>query len=425
MKSKSKILEECRTQFEIQVPEKDIASAFEEVYDEITKAASIPGFRPGKAPKELVKKHYSKNAREEVLKRVIPAAYTAALEEHKVNPVGLPEISEVNFEGEKALAFKASVDTKPEFKLKNYKGIKINKKKVSISEEDISKTLQNLQEISAQYVAPDDRPVQMGDYVVSDLECMVDGKPAHKKRENLWLYMDKESLVPGLPEKMVGMKKGEEKDIDLTIPEKYPDKALAGKLAKYHIAAKDIKVRKLPEINDELAKGFGKPNLEDLKKDIRSELEQRAKVGAEVEAENSLLNKLIDDNDFHVPSSFVKRQLEYMVEDSKRHLVEKGFKKEELDKKDAELKEKFKNDAVKRVRLLFILDEIARSEKIEVTDADVEEAYKSISAQSGKSEAEVKNYYEKEELTPGLKDKIRETKAIQFLMKNAEILEEN
>jgi trigger factor len=131
----------------------------------------------------------------------------------------------------------------------------------------------------------------------------------------------------------------------------------------------------------------------------------------------------MDDNVFAVPSNFVKRQLEHMVEDAKRRLEQKGFSHEELDKKDAEFREKFKNDAVRHVRLLFVLDEIANSEHIEVNDKDVEAAYKNISLNVGKTESEVKDYYEKEELVDGLKDKIREEKTIKFLMDSADIVE--
>ncbi|MFH0763439.1 MAG: trigger factor [Candidatus Omnitrophota bacterium] len=423
MKSKRSNVEECAALFDIQVPKEDIVRAFDEVYAEIMKVANIPGFRAGKAPKELVAKHYSKTAKEEVLKKLIPDAYRMALEEHGINPIGLPEISEVNFDEEKELFFKARVDTRPKFKIKDYKGIKLNKKKISVTAEEIDKTLESLRDVSATYIAVEDRPVRMGDYVVSDMECFVGDKPVHKKRENLWLFVDKDSLVPGLSDHMVGMNKGEEKDIELTMPEKYPDKFIAGKKARYHIVAKDIKTRKLPELNDEFAKSLGKDNLEELKKEVSKELEYRAKVNAQIEAENELLNRLAEDNVFEVPSGFVKRQLEYMIEDVKKRLAEKGFKKEDLDKKDDELKGKFKSDAARRVRLLFILDEIAKAEKIEVSDDDVAAAYKSISAQTGKGEAEVKGYYEKEELVDSLKDKIRETNTIKFLLDNAQMVE--
>jgi len=423
VKTKAKATEECTTVFEIEVQKETIDKAFDEVYAEITKVANIPGFRAGKAPKELVKKHYAGDAKSEVLKRLIPQAYADALREHNINPIGLPEISEVKFENEDILSFKAKVDTRPKFKLKNYKGIKIEKKKAVVKDEEVEKVLQNLREMSAKYITVEDRPVQMGDCVVSDLECSVEGKPVHKKRENLWLYVEKDSVVPGLSEKIVGMNKGEEKDVEVALPEKYPDKNLAGKPAVYRIKAKEIKLRQLPNLDDEFAKELGKESFEDLKKEVTAELEARAKASADIDVENQLLGKLADENTFAVPSSFVARQLDFMIEDAKRHLLEKGFKKEDLDKKDNEFKEKFKNDAVRKVRLLFILDQIARDENIDVTDEELGEAYKSISAQSGKSEEEVKDYYDREDMVDSLKDRLREGKTMEFLLQNAQIVE--
>ncbi|MDD5136657.1 MAG: trigger factor [Candidatus Omnitrophica bacterium] len=421
MKSKIKSVGECASLLEITVPQADIEKAFGEVYGEIAKYAVIPGFRAGKAPVELVKKHYEKNAREEVLKRLIPEAYRDAVLEHKIFPVGMPEISDVSFEGEAKLSFSAKVDTRPVFKLKNYKGLKVEKKSPKVSDGELDKMLDNLRELNAKYVAVEDRPAQMGDYVVSDLDCSVDGKPAHKKRENLWLLLEKDSLVPVLIEKMVGMNKGEERDIEANIPEKHPDKTIAGKLAKYHVKAREIKKRELHELNDEFAKIFGKEKLDDLKTEILRELEARAKANAEIDVENQLLNKIIEDNVFAVPSNFVARQLDFMVEDAKKHLMQKGFKKEDLDKKDNEFKERFKGEAVRKVRLLFILDSIGREEKIEAADGDLIDAYKTISAQSGKGEEEVRQFYEREDLVEDLKDKIREGKVIQFLLQNADV----
>lgn len=423
MKSKIKKTEECGAAFDIEVSRETVAKAFDEVYNEIVKIAAIPGFRVGKAPRELVQKHYNKDAREEVLKRLIPEAYSKAVSEHRINPAGMPEITDVNFNEGDVLTFKARVDTRPEFKLKAYKGIKIDKKKVEVKDEEVDATLNNLREMNAKYLAVEDRSVAISDYVVSDVDCYVDGKKIHKTRENLWLYIDKEALVPELPLNMVGMKIGEEKDIEAKLPEKYPNKELVGKIAKYHVKVKEIKQRKLPSLDNDFAKDLGKDTIDEVKKEIRKELEARGRLNADIEMENKLLGKITDDNVFNVPANFVKHQLDHMVENAKKKLLEKGFKKEELDKKDNELKEKFKNDAVKQVRLLFILDEIANAEKIEISDEDVQNAYRSIAAQVGKDEKTVKDYYEKEGLEDNLKDKIREEKTIKFLLDNAQVSE--
>jgi len=423
MKAKLKKTGECAAQFDIVVPKETVDKAFEEVYAEITKAANMPGFRPGKAPVDLVRKQYQKDAESEVLKRIIPDSYRAALEDHKIMPVGSPEIGDVKFGDDKVISFIAKFETRPQFKLKNYKGIKIEKKSAAIGEEDVTKALENLRDMSAKYISVESRPAQAGDYVVSDLECFVDGKPAHKKRESLWLFLDKESFIPGLAEKMAGIKAGEEREIEALLPDKYPNKDLAGKPAVYKIKAKEIKERQLPAIDDELAKDLKRDSLEDLKKMITEELEKRAKVSAEVDCENKLLEGLADDNVFAVPESFVKNQIGYMVADAKKNLMEKGFSAGELDKKDGEFADKFKSDAEKRVRLLFILDGIARAEGIDAAAKDVDEAYKSIAAQSGKSEDEVRTHYKKEGLEDNLEEKIRETKTVDFLLKNAEIVE--
>ena len=421
MRSKVKNTEECSTLFEIEVTKETLDKAFEEVYGEIMKVANIPGFRVGKAPVDLVRKHHAKDAKEEVLKRCIPEAYRAALEEHKISPIGLPEISDVVFEEGKPLSFKAKVNTRPKFKIKNYKGIKIEKKSAAINEEDVDKTLEHLRAINAKYVSVEDRTVQLGDYVVSDMECFVDGKPAHKKRENLWLFADKESLMPGLGEKMAGMAKGETREIEISVPGEYSDKTIAGKKATYRIQAKEIKLRQLPALDDELAKDLGSSDLADLKGRIRKELEERSGLNAEIAMENQLLDSLMNENNFSVPSSFVASQLNYMVEDSKKRLMEKGFRREDLDKKDAELREKFEKDAERRVRLIFIMDEIMRLENIEATSEDLDGAYKSIALESGKTEAEVKAHYEKEDLVGNLEESVRERKVVDFLLKNAEI----
>ena len=423
MKTKAKTIEECAALFEIEVSKEDIGKAFDDIYDEIQKVASIPGFRAGKAPKGLVKKHYTQNAKEEALKRLIPEAYRMAIEENKINPVGLPRISDVGLlEEGKPLSFKARVETRPKFKLKNYRGIKIEKKIAALKDDDLNKTLDNLRELNAKYAAVEDRPLELGDYAVSDLECFVEDKPIHKKRESLWLYIDKESLVSGLHEKMVGMSKQDERDIEVKLPDTYPDKAVAGKLAKYRVKVKEIKSRVLPKLDDEFAKDLGKESLEALKKEVGGELVKRMEVNVEVDAQNQLLKKLIDDNVFPVPQSLSARQLKYMIEDAKERLVQKGFKVEDLDKKDDEFKGKFKDEAARQVRLFFILDEIAAAEKIGVSPEEIGQAYESISAQTGKSIGEVKDYYEKEGMADDLEEKVRENKTITFLMKAANIV---
>jgi trigger factor len=421
LKSKIRSKAECRAEFDVEVPKETIDKAFEEAYAGIAKVASVPGFRAGKAPIDLIRKRYAKEASKDVLDRIVSEAYSASLEEHGIDPVGYPEISDLVFAEGKTMSFKAKVDTRPKFNLKDYKGMHVEKKKPRVTDEDVKKAIDSLREYAAKYIPVEDRAAAWGDYVVSDLECFVDGKEAHKKRENLWLFLDKESLLGGLMEKIIGMRKGEERDVEVELPEKYPDKNIAGRRAKYRVKVSQIKSRKIPDVNDEFAKDLGKENLDSLKKMIVEELEKKAAYDSEIAAENQLLDKLIDENDFAVPQTLVAKQIRLMTENAKNKLAQKGFTREELDKKDDEFSGRFKADATRHVKLLFILDSIASEQKISADAEDLANAYKSIAAETQKREEEVKNYYEKEGLEGSLLQKIREEKTIEFLLKNAKI----
>ncbi len=225
-----------------------------------------------------------------------------------------------------------------------------------------------------------------------------------------------------LHEKMIGMNKHDEKEVEVKLPDQYPDKAAAGKPAQYRVKVKEIKARVLPNLDDEFAKDLGKENLEALKKEVSDELAKRMEMNIEIDAQNQLVKKLIDDNVFPVPQSLLARQLKYMIEDAKERLAQKGFKKDDLDKKEDDFKGKFKDEALRQVRLFFILDEIATAEKIDVSPEEIGQAYKSISDQTGKGLEEVKGYYEKEGLAGDLEEKIRENKTIAFLMKESNMV---
>ena len=423
MKTKIKKTDECEAVFEIEVGQEAISKAVEDVYDELSRVVEIPGFRAGKAPRDLVKKHHKKAAKEEALKNLISEAYSMALKEHGIHPISMPEITDLNFQDGKPLSFKAKVSTRPEMNLKDYKGIKIEKKPLELKEDDISKTLENLRVINAKYIAQEARPLQTGDYAICDLDCAIDGKPIHKTRENIWILVEEDALtlMPGLAEKMAGMKKLEERDCEVVLPDKYPNKDIVGKKAVYHGKLKEIKVRQLPTLDDDFAKDLGKDSLAELKDSIAKELKEHFQNQIEQDMENQLLSKLIDANTFNVPKPFVARELRYLVEDAKAKLAEKGFKKEDIDARGKEFEERFRPDAVKRIRLAFILDEIADREAIEVDKKELENAFQSIAARANQPVSKVREHYEKEGLTGSLAEQLRENKTIQFLLKEANV----
>ncbi|MGB2705725.1 MAG: trigger factor [Candidatus Omnitrophota bacterium] len=423
MKTRIKNIEECRKLFKIEVPKELVEKITKEVYLEIKKVAKIPGFRPGSAPQDLLEKHYSKDAEEQVLKRIIPEGYKKALEIHSVMPAGLPRVFNVDFEKGTPLTFEAEVDTRPVIKRLNYRGIRVRKKRISVSEVEINEALSKLREMCAKYhdVA---RPVKKGDYAVCEVETFIDGRTVTKKNKNMWIQADKEASLLGMGEELIGLTKGQAKEIEAKLPEDYPDKKYAGKLAKFKVLVNEVKEKKLAALDDTLARSMNTESLEALKKRIESELYARKENSLKINMKNQILEKFLKEHKFSVPSGMVARQKEVLAKRLQMELLRKGVPKEETEKKVKELDSKLGQDARDKIRIYFILDDIALKEKIEINDNDIEERLKSIALSTGQPPEEVRKYYEKENLTGGLAEEIKESKVLEFLLKEAEVIEE-
>ncbi len=422
MKSRCKNLEDCGKLFQIEIPKEVIDKAIDETYNEIKKVAKIPGFRPGAAPRDLLEKHHGDAAREEVLKKLIPESYQKALGEHKVIPVSLPRVSNIKFEKGKPLTFDAHVDSKPSFKLKSYKDIKVNKDRISFSKEEIEEALQRISSMYAEYNSVD-RAAQKGDYAVSDVEAFWDGKPISRKQNNMWIEVNKDASMLGLGEELVGLKKGDTKEIEKKLPDNYPDKKYAGKQAKFKITVNDIKEKKPAKIDDEFAKNLKFNTVDELKKNIEEEILKKKEENLKINMKNQILEKLLKDNKFTVPGTLVERQKTVFEKRLEAELLKKGINKEEAEKKVLELGAKLLEDAKSKVQLYFILDEIASSEKIEVTKSDIDEKFRALASYYNQPETEVRKYYENENLIGGLEEELKEEKTIDLLLARANVTE--
>jgi len=422
MKSRIKHIEECTKLFRIEVPREVVDRIVEEVYNEIKKVAKIPGFRPGNAPRDLLEKHYSGDADEQALKRLVPESYKKALQEHKLIPVSSPHVFNVDFQKGKPLTFEAKVETRPNIKLKNYKAIKVGKRRISVSEDELKHALLKVREMQAKYNDVPG-PVKRGDYAVSEVEAFADGEPISKKNNNMWILAEKEASLLGMGEELIGLVKGEMKEIEAKLPDSYPDKKYAGRLAKFKVLVKEVKERALPELDDAFAKSIQLDSVDALKKEIESQLFARKQNNLNIDMKNQILDKLLRENKFSVPSGIVERQKEVLAKRLEAELLQKGLPKEDAEKKIKELDEKLISDAGSKVRIYFILDDIAAKENIDINEKDIEERLKLIASSTGQPVQEVKKYYEKENLTGGLAEELKEAKTLDFLLKEAQVTE--
>lgn len=422
MKSKLTKLEGTGRQFNIEVTKELVSKAFDEVLEDIRKEATIPGFRQGKAPLDMIKKNFMKDAEEEVKRRLIPDAYQRALEDHGVTPVSYPEIWDIKMELSGTMSFKAKTDAAPEFDLAKYKEIKVKKEKISVDDKELDEALLRIRNMFAE-LADVDRVIKKGDFGVCDVETMIDGKPVAKKRENMMVEADKESSMLGMGEQIIGLSKGDKKEIVVDLPENYPDKKFAGKKAVLNVEVKGVKEKNVPELNDQLAAKLGKENVEGLRNEIKDRILSSKEDEAKIAMKDQIVEYLLKKHSFDLPPTMVKRQLEILTSRAEEELAQHGLDKEAIESKRPELQKKLAEDAKDKVKLYFLLDRIAEKESISVSGEDADEWLKALAASLNRPYENVKKYYEDHDLIGGLMEQLREEKALGFLLEEASVEE--
>ncbi len=418
----------CEKVLKIEVPQEHISREFDEYYKAIASEAKVPGFRPGKAPRHVLQLHYSSQAREAVLKNLISDSYRTALQEKALSPLGYPDIQDVVFEDDK-LSYQAKIETRPKIKLGKVTGLSVKKEKKQVSASEIDKAMERLRESLAQYKAVEDRAAQKNDFVIADYVCTVNGKEIEKRNDD-WFEIKEDEFLKGFSTQLIGLKPGEEKQVEITFPEKMSRADLAGKLAVFAVKVKEIKQKTLPELNDELAKEAGEfQTLAELRAKIEKDIQANLDRETEVKYEKALLDELVKNNKVELPDGVVERRLQYLTEDAfnhqhRQHHHHHGQSPEELEaehkKMHDDLRKELEPEARRQVHVAFLLDEIADREKIEVSEQDVKSKFEEIAAQANQPfEAVAKYYMEKEDSLDVLREQIRNEKTIDYLKRSA------
>lgn len=423
-----KDVKECQKLLKIQVEPERILDEYQSVLKEFVRSVSVPGFRTGKAPSDLIKTHYGPRIKEETLNRLIHEASHDAITTNKIEFVGYPKVEQIEFEIEKPapkLNFSMTVDTLPEFKLKPYKNIKIKKKSFTVEENEIQKTLQALQEQNAQFKTIDSRPAQMGDYIVCDYKVFSVGGNQIDARQNIWLCLEENSQMPGLAKGLLGADKETTRQIELTLPENYPKKEYKNTKSTWHISVRQIKEKILPVIDDEFAKDIGNfKNLDELKAKIKDQMQRDKQQKTQLDMRQQIFDSLLKTTQFGLPSSLLKRQTERLVNDAKIRLLYQGLKKEQIDSQQALLEEKLKPDAENQLKLFFILERISDEQNVTVTDKDTEDYIDSLSKSSHQTKEETLKYINENDLMDDVRMQLRHEKVTEFLLKDAVVEEE-
>lgn len=393
------------------------------VFKKSAKYFNIPGFRKGKAPFNIVERHYGASIfYEDAFNELVPEVYDKEIKENKLEVVSKPHIDVVQMEKGKDLIFTAIVATKPEVKLVKYKGIELKKIKYKVEEKDIEHELEHMAEHNSRMVSVDNRKTKEQDIVTIDFEGFVDGKPFEGgKAENHQLTIGSKTFIPGFEEQLVGMKIDEEKDIKVTFPEDYFTKELAGKEATFHIKLHAINVKEMPKIDDEFAKDVSEfDTLEELKKSIKQKMEKDNEEKAKVETENSAIEAVCKDTKMDIPDGMIEVELDSMEDNIAQRLQYQGISYEQYlkmcGKTAGEVREEFKEDAIKNIQTRLVLEQIVKDEKIKADDKYIKEKLEELAKQYGRK---VEDLEKNEDIKDYLEKSSKNELAVKLILDNA------
>ena len=417
-------LEKNMAKLTIEVSAEELEKAIEGAYQKNKNKISIPGFRKGKAPRKMIEQMYGKSVfYEDAANALIPDAYDKALEECEEQIVSSPKIDVTQLEAGKPFIFTAEVALKPEVTLGKYKGVKVDKIEVKVTDEEVDAELENQRNKNARTVTVTDRPVAEGDTAVIDFEGFVDGVAFEGgKGENHPLEIGSHTFIDTFEDQLVGKNTGDEVEVNVTFPEKYQAADLAGKPATFKVKINEIKAKELPELDDEFAQdAAGVDTLAEYKEEIKKNLTEKKETEAKKTKEDEAIQKIIDKSKMDLPEAMIETQCETMVEEFAQRIAQSGLTMEQYLQFSGmtvdQLKDQVRPEATTRIQSSLVLEQIAKEENIEVTDADIDAEVEKMAKAYGMEADKLKEYMGDAEKESMKKD-LAITKAVDLIMDN-------
>ena len=390
-------VEKSQVALTIEVNAAEFEAAVEKAYQKMRRKISVPGFRPGKAPRKMIERMYGAEVFfEEAINIAFPEAYEAAAEQEKLQIVGYPTVEMVGEVTKDGFTFKATTPVYPEVTLGEYKGLKAEKPEVKVLAADVDERLKALADRNTRLVSVD-RAAKSGDTAVIDFEGFLDGKPFDGgKGENHNLELGSGSFVPGFEDQVIGMKAGEEKDIDITFPENY-HADLAGKAVVFKVKVHEVKEKEVPAMDDEFAKDVSEfDTLKDLKADLKKKITEEREKAAQRAFEDALMQKVADGIEADIPDAMIDLQCEKMVDSLKQQLASQGIPFDQylkmVQSTEEAVKAEAKEPAQQQVRMDLAIEALIKAEGIDATEEEIEAETKKVAEQYGMDLEMVKKY---------------------------------
>ena len=376
----------------ITLPAEEVNKGFKKAVAKIAGQVNIPGFRKGKAPRNIIEMHYGKEAvKQEAFELVANQCYTEALEQEKLIPVSDPKVEDSVFEENKDMELTIKVTLKPEVKLGDYKELHVEKEAVEVTDEAVEEQVQGLRSRHAKMVV-----IEKGDFAIIDFAGTVDGEPfSGGEGKGYPLEVGSNSFIPGFEDQLVGLKKGDSTDVDVTFPEEYFVKELAGKQAIFKVNVQDVKRKELPELTDEyVAANSDCKTVEELRASYKERMQKAAENNAQIAYEKALIDLAVANAEFEVPEIMIEDRVTQMIDEMRMSLEARKLTLEQymqysgIDMK--QLRERQHDAAVENVKTDLVLDAIAKAENIQVSMEDVDSELSAIASQHGATLEDVK-----------------------------------
>lgn len=419
MKVSTENLENCRIALNIEAETTELDKSLDEAYHHLVKEVSVPGFRKGKAPRVILEQHIGKRALlEEALEHLVPQLYKEAIQSKDLEPIAEPELEITQSE---PLIFKAIVSLKPEVKLGDYHGIRLDAgPEIEVTDKEVASAMEEFRKEQGAWV-PADRPAQLDDLVTMNIRADVDGKPWLDHKDILY-EMDKNSRSPvaGFASCLQGTEKNKEKTFNLTIPDDHPIREMRGKEGSFRVTISEIKEKQLPELNDELAKGAGYGGLEDMKEKVAAHLKTKAEARNRSELQQKALDGLVKMSEVNYPPILEDEEIDGLLKSEARRL---GFKEiadytKRTGKTEEEIRQELRPTAKKRVVQGLVLGKLAEEEKIEISASEVDNRINEITNDAGDKE-KARQFFSLPQFKQSIEQSLRTQKTMDRLLQIA------
>ena len=421
----------CKKLLRVEVDVKTVDEAFDAITKDFQKQASLPGFRPGKAPRSLVLKKYEPDIKAEVKRKLIGDSYRQAVDEKKIAVIGYPDIEEIQFGRGQALQFAATIETAPEFQLPEYKGLPVRREAKSVTPADVDRAIEMLakQHVKFETIARELRP---DDVVVVNYTGTCDGKPITDtaptakgltEQKNFWVDTAPDAFLPGFAGQLAGAKAGDRRTVTVDFPANFVTKQLAGKKGVYEVEVVEVKEKVLPAMDDAFAKKYDAENVAKLREGVQRDLENELKYSQDRAVRGQIIRALLTATNFDLPETAVAHETRNVVYDLVRENTQRGVARDLIEKQKDEIYSAAAQSAKERVKLSFLIQRIAEKEGIQVSQDEVLKRVQSLAMAYQIPLEKFLKDLQKRNGVPELYDQIAHEKVLAFLEQNAKIEE--